>query len=367
METLTKVSIPTELLQDLVSRAVKGSSMIDKIPLTCLMAIKVSNKKLTISTTDNTNQLVLSADLDMPDFEAVVSSGFFASLVSKLSTNLTSLSVEDNKLIIEANGKYTKALPTDSDGSTIKFIEPTQVNGIAKHHITNDMIDSILTLNKSCKADIKEMPSIYNYYMDSERVLTTDFYKACDNPVVLFDEPTCINPALMELIPSVADEKGVSIIVDGDNIVFESSKGKLYGRKCVKEEVDQFPVEGLLTSFKETSPYTCLVNRSLLINAIERICLFVDVYHSNKMTITFNNKELKLYTDSTDSAESLKYLSEISGEDIEVSVDVDALFLKNQLNACNKEDITIKFGLPTGIQLQCNKTNLLLSVLGEDE
>ena len=50
---LTKSKVPTSILKELVKRAIKGSTMIDVIPLTCLMGISVKENKLTIRTTDN--------------------------------------------------------------------------------------------------------------------------------------------------------------------------------------------------------------------------------------------------------------------------------------------------------------------------
>ena len=97
---LTKITVPTTVLQDLVSRASKCSTMVDLIPLSCLMELKVENNKLTVHTTDNNNHVIVSADITAPDFQAVVDSKKFSSLIMKLSADAEiTLSKEDNKAV----------------------------------------------------------------------------------------------------------------------------------------------------------------------------------------------------------------------------------------------------------------------------
>ena len=83
---LTKVTVATPVLQDLVARAVKGSTMVDVIPLSCLMQVKIKDNKLFVRTTDNINYLTTFANVTAPDFEIVVPSKLFSQTISKLST-----------------------------------------------------------------------------------------------------------------------------------------------------------------------------------------------------------------------------------------------------------------------------------------
>lgn len=361
------ITLVTATLQDLVSKAVKGSSFVPRLPLTCLMEIKVKENKLYISTTDNVNNLCVFAPVQCEDFQVVVDSKLFSSLVNKLSTATTTLTIEDNKLIVQGNGKYNLPIPLDSDGTFVKFPQINIINNDDSVLVNNEVIKSILTLNKSCKAEMKESPSIYNYYCDNDKVLTTDFFKACYNPVKLFNSPLCLSPSILELVPYVCDENGVKVTIQGDDICFSSSSGVLTGKVCIREELEGFPIQELMTSFNETMPYSCKINRTLLINAIDRICLFVDVYTSNKITIIFDSNQITLHSDTTNSSESIIYLEPLAQDITPVSLKIDALFLKNQLSACNREDLVIKFGSDSGIQIICDKVNLLLSVLGDGE
>ncbi len=369
---LTKVSLPTIILKDLVARAVKGSTMVDLIPLTCFMHIKVKDNTLYVSTTDNINFLntteVLDPSAKVEDFEMIVQSKLFSQLMTKLTTATTTFTIEGNKVTIEADGKYNMPLEVDVDGSAIKFPEMT-FEAVGKTlTVTAAEIKSILALNKSCKADMKDVPALYNYYMDSESVLTTNIYKACMNPVKVFDTPVCVSPTVMDLVSVICDETGVDVSQNEDYVMFSSTKGSLLGKKCLDADVEQFPAVDLVEVFSSDLSNSCKINRTMLINAVDRICLFTDAYQSNKLSLIFKDDALTLHSASTDSKEDISYLTPLATTLTDnVVIDIDGSFLKQQLTACDMEDLQIKFSQELGLQIKCNTVYLALGTLGEDE
>ena len=368
METLVqqKLTISTPILQEMVSKAVKACSMVDSFPVTSLFELTAKDGKLTIKSTDNVNILSLNKSDIQGDLDVVIDAKLFTALISKLTTPITEICVEDNNIIIKANGKYDMPIIVEEDGSKVSLPNFEFDSSVASNHISNLELKTILTMNKSCKADMKEMPSLFNYYMDEERVLTTDFYKACNNPVKLFNKPVCIPPNLMELVPLVADDSGVTIQESGSSVLFSSSAGCLYGKKATEEDLEGYPVADLLESMDEEYDYSCLINRTLLVNALDRVCLFTGDYDSNAVTISFEKDQLTLTTKRTNTKESIKYLESSSIED-SFSINLDAVFLKNQLMSAPKEDIKIKFGNVVGIQLVCDKIVQLASALEDEE
>ena len=210
---LTKVSVPTTLLQDLVNRAAKGSTMQDIIPLSCLMQVKIKDKKLSVRTTDNTNFVTATSQstVEADDFEIVVETKLFQALISKLSKENTTLSVEGNSVTITADGTYNIPLSVDADGSRISFPEPTFTPVGGSKVVTPEEVRSILSLNKACKADAKEIPAIYNYYFDGSQVLTTNVFKGCKNSISVFDTAVCLPPNVVDLLSVVTDSTGVTV------------------------------------------------------------------------------------------------------------------------------------------------------------
>ena len=367
VSVLSKVKLETRKLQDLVNRAVKGSTMVDIIPLSCLMELTVKDKKLTIRTTDNINYISVSTDVeDSGQFSMVVQSKLFTQIVGKLTTATTELWCEGNKVKIKANGSYTMALSTDADGSLITFPEPkADVTG-SSNQITMDEVRSILSYNKSCKADMKEVPAYYNYYMDEKGVLTTDTFKGCLNPIKVVDTPVSLSPTVVDLIPSVCDTNGVTVAQTEDSVVFTSSIGTLVGRKCLPADVEAFPADGLRQAFEQDTNKVVL-NKTQLYQALDRMCLFVDALESHKVTTTFTTKDVVLYSDYTDSTEHVPYVKDAATPEYtfeEVTLLLDAGQFKAEVSACDKESINIGFN-EGGIQIANNGVTMALAVVDE--
>lgn len=365
METLVKVSIPTEVLQDLVGRVVNGSSLKPQLPLTCLLHLTLENKILTVTSTDDVNIMSSSAEIDTPDtLNIIVDAKQFSSLVSKITTNTIKLSVNGDVLTVEGNGKYDFNLTLEQDGTPISFPATYEYKEGTPNHITKENLKTILTMNKGCKSKQMDGSCLYDYYTDEERVLTTDTFKACNNKIKLFNSPVGVMSSTMDLVPYITDDTGVNIVKNGNDIIFYSTKGILIGKAITDEELNSFPTKELLESFNDNLPYVCIVNRTLFVNALDRLCLFTDPYDDNKITITFTNKNMIMKT--TNNNETLMYLQDISSEPIEKVVDVDALLLKDSLSSCLIERLTFKFGSDNGVQIQCDSVDLLLGLLGEE-
>lgn len=366
--TLTKVTLPTAVLQDLVAKAAKGSTNVDIIPLSCLMQLKVENKVLSVKTTNNVNFVTVTSNVEADDFEIVVQTKLFSALVAKLASKETSIIVDGNKITVIADGgKYNIPLALDTDGSKIEFPTPVYTPIGGSKQITGEQIRSVLGINKACKAEMKEIPAIYNYYFDNDRVITTNVFKGCSNPVVAFESPVVLPPDLVELVTAVADENGVTVSQSEDAVEFSSSVGTVYGKKCTPADLEAFPAEQLVKAFSSPMAYGAKVNRSVFANAVDRICLFTDQLESNKLEVTFNGTNIHLYSAKTDSHEDISYLTAPQNLPEAVTIPVDGKMLAQELAVLDKEDISIKFDAVTGIQFVLGDLVVMLSVLEDAE
>lgn len=364
--TLTKVTVPTVVLRDLVSRAVKGSTNVDLIPWSSVMQIKAEGGKLYAKTTDNVNYLTTFSEVACDDFEILVQSKIFSQTVSKLTSVDTTFIIEGNKVTVEANGKYNISLVVDVDGSTAQFpsVEVTPIGG--SFHLKPEEVKSILSLNKSCKAEKTEVPAIVReYYADASRVVTTNYYKACSNPIKLTDSPVGISSNVMDLVSNVVDDSGVDVYQDSEHIVFESTVGKLVGKKVSQTDLAEYPAQDLISLIDSNLPSAVLMNRTMLIQAVDRMCLFIDAYKQNKLSLTFTPDGLNLYSEETDSSELVRYISVSTPITENVSFSVDGVFLKSELSACDKEDLTVRFSNEVGLQIVCGEVTLMLGLLNE--
>ena len=53
------MKLPTIKLQEMLAKSIKGASFNKLMPMTSMIAIKVKNKELTLTTTDGTNYLYM--------------------------------------------------------------------------------------------------------------------------------------------------------------------------------------------------------------------------------------------------------------------------------------------------------------------
>lgn len=366
---LTRVSVPTTLLQDLVNRAAKGSTMQDIIPLSCLMQVKIKDKKLSVRTTDNTNFVTAASQntVEADDFEIVVETKLFQALISKLSKENTTLSVEGNSVTIIADGTYNIPLSVDADGSRIVFPEPSFTAVGGSKLVTAEEIHSILSLNKACKADAKEIPAIYNYYFDNTQVLTTNVFKGCKNPVSAFESAVCLSPNVVELMTAVADGSGVTVEQSEDAVLFSSTLGEVYGKKCLPADLEAFPVDGLTEAFSSEISASAEFSKTSLVSTLERMGLFADTLESNKLVITFDATGLVLHSEKTKSEEKVAYVkAPVTPLTSNVTFAIDARYLKDEIASLTADQITIKFSAEFGLQIICGKATIMLCVLDEN-
>lgn len=366
METLTKVSVETAVLQDLVSRAVKASTNIAVIPLTCLMEIEIENNVLYVRTTDNTNYVTVKKQLTNPtgNFHVVVESKKFSDLVSRLDSKYTDLVIEGNKVtVLSGKGKYNIALESE-EGNPINFPRPEFVATSEKIMVNANEVRTILSLNKSCKAETRDIPALYTYYFDNEKSLTSNNLKICYNGVKLSDKPIVLLPSIVELIPSVMNEVGVEVSQNETDIKFESEIGTLIGKKGSKADLDAYPAEELVEVFNLPVQSVVNINRTIFLNAVDRMGLFVDSNEQHKIKLTFTAEGLKLYSPSTDSSDIVDYITKLSDFD-EVELETNALDIKNVLTSCDTESLTVSFDAEIGVIITCGDIRLAIAIIDE--
>ena len=369
METtvVQQVTLSTAILQDLVSRAVKGAKCVELIPLTCMMRLHVQDNMLSVSTTDNLNWLNTFAKVQANDFDVIVSAKTFSQIIAKISTDTVTLSIKDSSVIIKGNGTYTIPVSTETDGSEIKWEEPDFLGKSNIVTLTYDEVKSIITWSKSCKADNKEQPYLYNYFFDTDCILTSDSEKACINKISAVDEPTALTPDLVDLIQYVTHStEGVTVQTSEDAILFSSSIGSLYGKKCLQSDVDAFPNKAIKQILQDsTYTNTCVVQRTQLNAALDRMIVFTDNLHRNKITFTCKSDKLNLVNEDAGSNEDIIYSDQNETKvSEEISFALDAKYLQTIISNCGQEKLKIQMDSANGIKIDLNKeSSMMLSVL----
>lgn len=366
---LTKVTIPTVDFKDVVSRAVKGSTFIPAIPLSCLMELEVKDGVLYARTTNNVNFLTTkidllgkyganNEDLSLQNFKIVLDCKLLSTIVSKLDSKVVTLTIEGTNVLLQSNkGEFHMPIQTDASGEALDFPTQTFTPNGSSCHINSNEVRIILTQNKSCKAVDKQMPCLFNYYFGPEKVVTSDRRKTSVSNIKVSDRPILVSPAIVDLVPVVCSEEyGVDICQDDEFIMFSSPVGEVVGKKESALDLQAYPVEGILNYFNSITFPSVQFNRTMLLQALERCSVFSDEVTKNCLNLSFEPTNVHINAISTSYAaeESVNYIKDtLTGNLTEpVDVVVDGDYVKSIISACNTETLQVHFDTDAGLFIE---------------
>lgn len=358
-----KMTINTSTLQSMVAKSMKGASCNKMIPLTGLMAIQLMDHELTLITTDATNYLFIHEDkVEGDDFYVVVQAEMFSKLISKLTCEKVSLTLKDNVLMVTGNGKYSIELPLDEEGELIKFPNPME-NGL--HDVQADALNLstvklILNTAKAALADTLEVPCYTGYYVGN-KVVATDTYKICGIDIKLWDEPALISPEMMNLLDIFTDEK-FTAMRSGNTMWFESKNCHLYG--TLMDSIDDYQIEAIEGLLEQGFESSCKVNKSALLQLLDRLALFVSPYDKNGVYLTFTRDGLQIESKQANSIEVIPYAESANFRDFTCCVDIE--MLHSQVKANTGDGITIHYGEENAIKITDGNVVQVVALLEDD-
>ena len=246
---MMKLTVKTEKLKEMVSRAVKGVGNNKLIPLTSLMAIEVKDGKLTLITTDATNYLYIIEDkVVADDFYVVVDANTFSKLISKMTCENVTLEVKSGIYVLEVkgNGNYKIELPLDENGEPIKYPNPYDKlqNEVADvGTINRTTIQVILETIKPALATTLENPCYTGYYV-GEQVVATDTYKIASMGVQLFKtESRLISAEMFDLLAVMGAEK-INVQTSDNDAVFVTPDCIVCGK--FMEGIEDYAIDAIM-------------------------------------------------------------------------------------------------------------------------
>ena len=361
-----KLQINTVRLQDMISRAVKGAGNNKLIPLTSLMEIRLIDNELVLTTTDATNYLYIKDKSVMgDDFRVTVEAETFSKLISKLTCEYVTLELEDKILKVEGNGNYLIALPLDENGELIEYPNPLEKlelnDSTFKGTVNLSTVQSILTSIKPSLATTMEVPCYTGYYFGDE-VIGTNTYMISSLNVKLFPEPTLISAGMLDLLAVFTEDK-VNVDRVDNVLVFSSTEATVYG--YVMDGIEDYQIsaiEGLLTMDLNSM---CRIPRNLILQVLDRLSLFVNVYDKNGIYLEFKEEGLEITSKSSSGVELIPYTAMISFEPFKCVIDIQMLYA--QLKAQTSDSVELWFGTPNAIKLVDGDITQIVALLEDGE
>lgn len=363
------MKIKTELLKELLAKAIKGASNNKMIPITSLIGISVAANTIKLTTTDGSNILEVKSQIDYdvlsnPPFYTVVNADTFAKLVGKTTKEYIELENESNCLVVKGNGTYKLEIPINEDGEIIKFPAYDKLSEVEAITLSIESLKNTIQSAKSSKAQTMEIPMLTGYYL-GQTSIATDRQMVCYIENNLLNESILISSEMAELI-NLLEGDNVSLTIKNTiknnelikELLFVTNNITIYGKQL--EGVDDYPIEPLKNLVNINYESFVKVDKNELLNVLDRMSLFVTDYDKNGVFLNFKKEGLEVTSQKSNATEIIEIKNTI---ETEFTCLVDIEMLKAQLQSLKTDIAEIYYGQKTSIQLKEGNTTLILSLL----
>lgn len=359
-----KLIINTTELKEMVSKAEKGAGNNKLLPITSLMGISYADK-FTLTTTDGTNYLCVTKDMQAPvneAFEVAVAVDRFAKLIARMTCEQVSIEIIDNYLQVSGNGTYKIELPYDENGAVVKYKNPADklVNSKISEEgtITTATVRQIITSVKPSLSVTPEVPCYMHYYA-GDKVVGTDTYTIADLEYKMFEQPVLISVELMNLLSLTNDAQPKYTVYADGNIKFEASDCQIYGR-CA-DGLDEYAISAIDKLINKSFVSSCEISKDAILQLLDRLMLFVAPYDKNGVTLTFAEDALLVESLNSSGVEQINYLR--MDNVVPATYTIDIQVLQAQIKASLGDNVEIHWGADSAIKLNSGKLVQILALL----
>lgn len=359
-----EITIETTKLQDLTSKAFKGSGRLPILAITMFIGIEAKDGDLILTTTDKINTLKVigkGVAKNNENFYTCVDSDLFNKLVSKTTSPTITLEVDENSLTFKGNGVYALPIAVDEKNNVVRIPEPSfnsDVNGV---EIDTAKLKDMLIYNKPSIAKTMEAPYLTGYYLDNESIVSFNLVTACVNKIKLIESKALLASSLVELFNIISVEKAV-IKIDDRKILIEAGDVIING--TLMENIEQYPAQALKDLVEAEFNSECEVDKNELLNILDRLSLFISDDDKNALRLTFSDNCITISSKKSNGNEMLKYIN--SNNVMPFTQLVDLVDLKNQLQTQINSTVKLLFGNDKGLMIKTDKVSQLIPFMDEE-
>lgn len=358
-----KLRVKTSLIQDMLSKVVKGASNNKMIPLTGLLSINLESGTLSLTTSDAVNFFtVLESPVEGENFSVVVKVDLFSKLISKTTSDFVTLEVSGNALSVSGNGTYNIELPLNEEGNLIKFPSANFDNSSAtKGVIKLSTIKSAIMTNKPSLATSAEEPHLTAYYCTSDCIISADNFNICVNKITTFPKNVLIAPIVFDLL-AMSDAEDIQYEFTDSNIKFTTPKMCLYAKPM--KGVEDYPEEAIRQLAEGEFTSSCTLPKTLLVNVLDRLSLFIGDYDVNGVNLTFTTEGVRVSSSRNNASELIPYQGSDNFTPYTCLLGVDSF--KKQVLARSGELVNLHYGNSFAIKLVDNNITQIVALFGDE-
>lgn len=354
---MDKFIIRSEDLKDVCSKILTAVDSTELSLVTETLELIANGDTLTVGVTNREYFAEVKLKLeDVNDFRATVNATLFLKLISQITTDTIELSVVENTLVVKGNGTYK--LPLIFDGEELLKLPKIEIENVtAEFPISADTLNSILQYNsKELTKGTISKPVQKLYYVDELGAITFT-NGACVNSFSLAQPIRVLfNNRLVKLFKLFKDGD-VKFTLGYDPISDEIIQTKVKFEtptvaitailSCDNTLLGSVPVTAIRGRANADYPYTVSINKSALIQTINRLTLFNN--NSGVVSLTsgvfeFGPNELTVYDANKENKEVVYYTNDTSNITDAYTLKLNLEDLKTTLETCTESYLCMSFG-----------------------
>lgn len=304
------IKLKTEVLRDMLNKAVKVCSFSKMLPLTGLVEMETNAEGLFLKTTDGITTMVIKEKMEgLEPSRVTVDANVITALVNKITTDEIELLISDSALTITGNGVYNLEIRVDESGEIVKLpaINQELANTATKEFDFKGIV-SRLNICKSAIAAGEDGAELRNYYL-KDMIIATDQVKvsAVSNVPSMVNEELFIGVDLGRIIMDLGFVKAnyarsnENLVIVGENFVLSST--------MLLSDLDKYgkTLGGVKDLISSVYGNKVKIKKNDLINLLDRLGIFVSEYDSNSIDLVFLPEHIKVTNQKKTCDEIIKY------------------------------------------------------------
>lgn len=345
----------TAKMNSILGRISKGVGNSKILPITEYLKIELKDKVLTITATDSANFIEhVEHDIEGENGVAIVKADKLIKLVAKTTEKEVSFELKDTFLQVKGNGTYKVEIFDTDEYPSYEF--NTDVKGVAVKTAT---LKKVFNTNKSAIATDMLMPCLTGYNL-GDTAITTDGSKMCLNEVSIFPEERALIPQKLADLISVLNTEEVYVQKDGNKLLFSTEGTTIFGTEL--DGIENYPDVSPVTNIPFQNH--AVIKRQQLLDALDRLSLFVDNDTSYAVWIEFLEDALYVSDYKKKSTEKIDYIDKAQNEK-DIRMTFNLVYLKDLVSALNKDNAEIYYSEGLPLKLKEDNVTLILSSMKE--
>lgn len=355
-----KLEINKETLKTLITKAFKGSGRIPALQKTMILGIEYEDNKLYFTTTDRVNIVRVSTSEitnltpNCTHDYCAVDSDLFNKLINKTTSDSIVLEFGENNLIFKGNGTYQLPRIGDTTGNDIRIDIPS-ISSEVVETIDISKLKQIITLNRPSVAKSMETPYLTGYYFDNDSVVTFNNITACVSKEHFVTHQVLLPSSFVELF-NIIDDVSAELYLQGNGVKVLTPNVTVYS--MLMTNVDSYPSDALKNIIEEPFSGNCTIDKATLLNAIDRLSLFVSQQDSNSIRISFGADGIRLSSLKGTGDELIPFISDLQNVGFVKTIELQDF--RSQVQTQPSNEINLFYGNERGLMLKNDTTYQLI-------